>query len=69
MSEEESSNVVKGTIEAATGLVKAVPIYEDAVQPVAKQIGKSLEIVGKAVNAALMPIQGLVWGQRQSKRS
>ncbi|KWS56740.1 MULTISPECIES: DUF4393 domain-containing protein [Pseudomonas syringae group] len=62
MSEEESSNVVKGTIEAATGLVKAVPIYEDAVQPVAKQIGKSLEIVGKAVNAALMPIQGLVWG-------
>ncbi|WP_439865657.1 DUF4393 domain-containing protein [Pseudomonas syringae] len=62
MSEEESTNVVKGTIEAATGLVKAVPIYEDAIQPVAKQVGKSLEIVGKAVNAALMPIQGLVWG-------
>jgi hypothetical protein len=64
MGEEEGSgsNMVKGTLEAATGLVKAIPIYEDAIQPVAKQIGKSLEIVGKAVNAALMPVQGLVWG-------
>jgi hypothetical protein len=64
MSEEESSgsNMVKGTLEAATGLVKAVPIYEDAIQPVAKQLGKSLELVGRAVNAALMPVKGLVWG-------
>ncbi|QUP67967.1 DUF4393 domain-containing protein [Pseudomonas syringae Cit 7] len=68
MSEEENEsnkgggNNINASIDAVTGLVKAVPIYEDAVQPVAKQIGKSLEIVGKAVNAALMPIQGLVWG-------
>ncbi|MDA3137076.1 hypothetical protein HG619_23180 [Pseudomonas syringae] len=64
MSEEESTNVVKGTIEAATGLVKAVPIYEDAIQPVAKQVGKSLEIVGQAVNVALMPIQRAGMGCR-----
>ncbi|MDP5165247.1 DUF4393 domain-containing protein [Pseudomonas syringae] len=65
MSEEESTNMVKGTIEAATGLVKAVPIYEDAVQPVAKQIGKSLETVGKLVNVALAPVGLLVWGYDQ----
>jgi len=61
---EESGNdtEVKGTIEAVTGLVKAVPIYEDMVQPVAKQLGKSLETVGKAINVALAPVGILVWG-------
>ncbi len=65
MSEEENSgstgNNVSATIDAVTGLAKAVPIYEDAIQPVAKQLGKSLEVVGRAVNVALMPVKGLVW--------
>lgn len=62
MSEEEIGSNVKGTIEAATGLVKAIPIYDDLVQPVAKQLGQSFELVGRAVNAALLPVKGLVWG-------
>lgn len=53
---------IEGTIKAATGLVRAVPIYQDALQPVAKETGKALQTVGKAVNAALAPIRGLVWG-------
>ena len=53
---------VEGTINAVTDLVKEVPIYEDAIQPAAKEAGKALEIVGKAVNAALIPVKGLVWG-------
>ncbi|MGE8189740.1 DUF4393 domain-containing protein [Pseudomonas sp. NPDC086278] len=53
---------VKGAIDAVTGLVKAVPIYEDMVHPVAKQLGKSLETVGKAINVALAPVGILVWG-------
>ncbi|MBX8489152.1 DUF4393 domain-containing protein [Pseudomonas cichorii] len=65
MGEEENSgsanNSVSATIDAVTGLAKAVPIYEDAIQPVAKQLGKSLEVVGRAVNVALMPVKGLVW--------
>ncbi|MCV4268243.1 DUF4393 domain-containing protein [Pseudomonas capsici] len=64
MGEEENSstdNNVSATIDAVTGLAKAVPIYEDAIQPVAKQLGKSLEVVGRAVNVALMPVKGLVW--------
>lgn len=64
MSEEQGggTNMIKDTLEAATGLVKAVPLYQDAIQPVAKQLGKSLETVGKAINAAFLPIEGLVWG-------
>lgn len=60
--ESGGDNKVKETIDAVTGLVKAVPVYEDMVQPVAKQLGKTLETVGKAINMALSPISGLVWG-------
>ncbi|AZE73939.1 hypothetical protein C4K00_3718 [Pseudomonas synxantha] len=60
--ESGGDNNVKGTIDAVTGLVKAVPVYDDMVQPVAKQLGKTLETVGKAINMALSPVSGLVWG-------
>lgn len=53
---------VKATIDAVTGLVKAVPVYQDTLQPAAKQIGQSLETVKKTVNIALAPIKALVWG-------
>src|SRR5690554_2969816 len=63
--EEPSNNKdtnVKSAIEAATGLVNAILVYQDAVQPAAKQIGQSLETVTKTVNIALAPIKALVWG-------
>jgi len=53
---------VKSTIDAITGLVKAVPIYNDAIQPAAKEIGKSLATVTKTINIALARISALVWG-------
>ncbi|MGH9877432.1 MAG: DUF4393 domain-containing protein [Nitrososphaerales archaeon] len=53
---------IEGTVKAVTDLVKAVPIYDDAIQPVAKETGKALQTVGRAVNAALLPVRGLVWG-------
>jgi len=62
MEEESKDSSIKSTIEAATALVKAVPIYNDALQPGARQVGKSLETVGKAVNMALAPLKVLVWG-------
>jgi hypothetical protein len=67
MNEEASKpdTNVKSTIEAVTGLVQAVPIYQDAIQPSAQQIGKSLETVTKTVNIALAPIKALVWGFEQ----
>ena len=42
MSSEEASDSegnIEGTIKAVTGLVKEVPVYEDAIQPVAKETG------------------------------
>jgi hypothetical protein len=65
MSNEESSvpeGNIEGTINAVTGLVKEIPVYEDAIQPLAKEAGKALQTVGRTVNAALMPVRGLVWG-------
>lgn len=56
---------LKSTIEAVTGLVKAVPVYNDSVQPAAKEIGKSLETIAKTINLALAPISALVWGYEQ----
>ena len=35
-----SEGAVEGTIKAATGLVKAVPIYQDAIQPAAKELAR-----------------------------
>ena len=43
---------IEGTVRAVTELVKAVPVYDDALQPVAKETGKALQTVGRAVNAA-----------------
>lgn len=59
MSDEEK---IIRTVEAVQKIVETVPIYQDAVQPAAKQIGRSLETVAKAVNVALLPLTGLVWG-------
>jgi len=57
----DDSNI-KDTIEVVKGLVEAVPIYQDALQPAVKEIGKSLETLAKTINLALAPIAGLVWG-------
>lgn len=73
MSEDnESQNknpggIIKQTIDSVTALSKAVPIYEDAVQPLAKETGKALGTLGKAVNVALAPISLVVWGYDQMK--
>lgn len=62
MEEENKDTNVKATIDAVTGLAKAIPVYDDAIQPAAKEIGKSLATVTKTVNIALAPIKALVWG-------
>ncbi|HHF3036786.1 TPA: DUF4393 domain-containing protein [Vibrio diabolicus] len=60
----ESSNEsnIEGTINAVTGLAKAIPVYEDVLQPAAKEMGKALGTVAKTVNVALAPVSALVWG-------
>jgi hypothetical protein len=64
MSEESKTRDV---IDAVTGVAKAIPIYQDAVQPAAQELGKALQTVAKTVHIALAPVSALVWGYDQIK--
>ncbi len=59
---------IRDTAEAVKGILQTVPIYKDSIQPAAKQIGKDLETVAKAIHVALEPLAGLVWGWDQIKQ-
>ena len=58
---ENNSDKLSDKITAVADLAKAVPIYDDAIKPVALETGKALGLVGRAVNVALMPLRGVVW--------
>jgi hypothetical protein len=55
---EESK--IRDAADAVRGVLET-PIVEDALHPGAKQVGKTIETVGKAINLAISPIAGLVW--------
>lgn len=58
-------NKIRDAADAITGLVKAVPVYQDLVQPAAKELGAGLEVVAKTVLIALTPFKLMVWGYDQ----
>ena len=64
MSEE---NKAKDVIDSVTGLMTAVPVYPDLLQPATQELGKTLQTVAKAINVALAPVSMLVWGYDQIK--
>lgn len=55
-------NLIKSAADVAKAVVEAVPIYQDAIQPAAKELGKALQTVAKTVHVALAPLSALVWG-------
>ncbi|MFD2454137.1 DUF4393 domain-containing protein [Ideonella paludis] len=58
---------VRDVVDAVTGVVQAVPVYQDVVQPAAQELGKALQTVAKSVHLALAPVSALVWGYDQIK--
>ena len=62
MTEKNNSDLVEKTSSAVATIFKEVPIYQDALQPAMKQVGKTLETTVKAVNLALTPISATIWG-------
>ena len=62
--ESKSSNVTD-IANAVAAVAKEVPIYQDAIQPAAQEVGKALGTVAKLVNVALAPVSALVWGYEQ----
>ena len=67
MSTDENKTDVEGVIKATAELVKAIPIYEDMMQPAAKEIGVALTTVAKTINVALAPVSAVVWGYETIK--
>lgn len=58
---------IRDVIDAVTGVAKAVPVYQDVLQPAAQEFGKALQTVAKSVHVALAPVSALVWGYDQIK--
>jgi len=53
---------IRDAADAVQGLVKSVPIYQDALQPAMQEVGRGLQTVAKTIHIALAPISALVWG-------
>ena len=60
-------NNIQSTTNAVKGILEAVPVYQDVVQPAAKEVGLALQTVAKTVHILLAPVSGLVWGYDQIK--
>lgn len=58
-------NKIRDAADAVKGVVEAVPIYQDALQPAAQELGKALQTVAKTLHIALAPVSALVWGYEQ----
>jgi hypothetical protein len=52
-------NKIRDAADAVKGLAEAVPVYQDIVQPAAREIGP---VLGRSVRAALAPLRGIIWG-------
>jgi len=59
---DDKSHQIRDAADAVKGLVEAVPVYQDVLQPAAKEIGKGLATVAKTIHVVLAPVAGLVWG-------
>jgi hypothetical protein len=60
-------NKIRDAADAVKGLVEAVPVYEDVLQPAAKEVGAGLQTVAKTIHIALAPVSALVWGYDKLK--
>lgn len=58
---EEKQTQLSDIAQSIAVIVDKVPVYEDTVQPAAKQVGKSLELIARAIHAALKPLEAWIW--------
>lgn len=67
MSEEKQASSTKDVIDAVGGIVNAVPVYQDAIQPAAKELGKALQTATKSIHVLLAPLEMVIWGYERIK--
>lgn len=53
---------IRDAADAIKAVLEAVPVYQDVVQPAAKEIGVALQTVAKTSRIAVVPLEALVWG-------
>lgn len=58
---------IKDTSDAVKGIVEAVPVYQDLLQPAMVELGKGVHTLSKTIHIALSPIAALVWSYDQIK--
>jgi hypothetical protein len=61
----EDTGKITEIAQAVATVTEKVPVYQDAIQPAAQELGKGLQLVVRAVNAALTPLKGFIWGIEQ----
>lgn len=64
MSDEKSTDI-SDIAKSIAAIVDKVPVYEDAIQPAAKQVGGSLELIARAIHSALKPLEAWIWSVEQ----
>lgn len=60
-------NKLRDAADAIKGIVQAVPVYQDALQPALQEVGVALQTVARTIHIALAPVAALVWGYDQIK--
>src|ERR1051325_5660610 len=60
-------NKIRDAADAVKGIAEAVPVYQDTLQPAAREVGTALQNVAKTIHIALAPISALVWGYEKVK--
>ena len=55
-------NTILDAADAIKGVAEAVPVYQDVVQPAAKEVGSALQTVARTLHVLLAPVSALVWG-------
>lgn len=60
---DDGGSLKKELVKSGVEVIKTV--YDDALQPIAKETGKALGTIGETVNMALSPVRVLVWSWKQ----
>lgn len=60
-------NKIRDAADAIKGVVEAVPVYQDVLQPAAREFGIALQTLAKTIHIVLAPISVLVWGYAEIK--
>jgi hypothetical protein len=70
---DEKESTVEGVLKGAAELAKAIPVYQDglqpaskafgeAIQPAGRHVGDAIALTGRTVGLALSPLRAVVWG-------